>query len=70
MTAAELRSALARVGHSQRGFAAYTGVNERTVRRWIDGEQDVPKWVGVMLLLLERLQMPARRRNTKSPDTR
>jgi DNA-binding transcriptional regulator YiaG len=68
MTAAELRAALARVGHSQRGFAAYTGVNERTVRRWIDGEQDVPKWVGVMLTLLERLQVPARNyKSTKRP---
>jgi DNA-binding transcriptional regulator YiaG len=68
MTAAELRATLARVGHTPRGFAAYTGVNERTVRRWVDGEQDIPKWVAVMLILIERLKLPGRNyKSTKSP---
>lgn len=37
---------------SQRSFALITGANPRTVQRWADGTQDVPRWVGVMLVLL------------------
>jgi hypothetical protein len=36
-------------------FAAYTGVNERTVRRWLAGDLDIPNWVPVLLRLQERL---------------
>ncbi|HEY3848373.1 MAG TPA: hypothetical protein VGL95_14800 [Acetobacteraceae bacterium] len=49
MTPAEFREALAEVGFSQRGFATYTGSNERSVRRWALGEQDIPHWVPVLL---------------------
>ena len=54
MTAPDFRSAISRLGYTQRGFAAYVGANERTVRRWADGEQDIPRWVPVMLELMER----------------
>jgi DNA-binding transcriptional regulator YiaG len=54
MTSNEFRAALEAVGYSQRGFATYTGSNERTVRRWALGEQDIPPWVPVMLELMER----------------
>lgn len=53
MTAAEFNRRIAALGYSQRGFAAYVQANERTVRRWALGEQDIPPWVGVMLALLE-----------------
>jgi transcriptional regulator with XRE-family HTH domain len=54
MTADELREALAALGYSQRGFADFTGSNERTVRRWACGEQDIPPWVPVVIRLLQR----------------
>jgi hypothetical protein len=53
MTAAEFRTALDRLGQTQRGFAEFVGANERTVRRWATGEQDIPRWVAVMLGLME-----------------
>jgi len=56
MTAAEFRDHLAAQGCYQREFARYVGANERTVRRWAEGTQDIPKWVAVMLDLMERLQ--------------
>jgi DNA-binding transcriptional regulator YiaG len=49
VTPDEFRAALAALGFSQRGFAAYTGSNERSVRRWALGEQDIPPWVPVLL---------------------
>ena len=49
MTPEEFRAALAALGFSQRGFAAHTGSNERSVRRWALGEQDIPRWVPVLL---------------------
>ena len=49
MTAPDFRRRLAALGYSQRGFAAHVGANERTVRRWAEGEQDIPQWVTVML---------------------
>ena len=54
MTASDLGQRLAALGYSQRGFAAFIQANERTVRRWALGEQDIPPWVGVMLDLMER----------------
>jgi DNA-binding transcriptional regulator YiaG len=55
MTNQEFRADLKALGYSLRGFAAYVGANERTVRRWALGEQDIPAWVPVMLGLLQRL---------------
>ena len=54
MIATEFRLRIAALGYSQRGFASYVGANERTVRRWIEGEQDIPQWVSVMLDLMEK----------------
>jgi DNA-binding transcriptional regulator YiaG len=56
MTADAFRAALASLGHTQQGFAAYIGANERTVRRWACGEQDIPPWVSVMLDLMGRVR--------------
>ena len=55
MTAEEFRLRITALGHTQRGFADYVGANERTVRRWAEGEQDIPRWVSVMLDLMERV---------------
>lgn len=48
MTAPDFRAALERLELTQRGFARVCGCNERTVRRWALGEQDIPKWVELM----------------------
>lgn len=54
MTSSEFRQSLAALQMTQRGFATYTGSNERTVRRWALGEQDIPSWVPVMLNLMHK----------------
>ena len=56
VTAPDFRHRITALGYTQRGFAAYVGANERTVRRWAEGEQDIPQWVGVMLDLMEASQ--------------
>ena len=55
MTPTDFCRRIAALGYSQRGFAAYVGANERTVRRWALGEQDIPPWVDTMLDLMERI---------------
>ena len=52
MTNVEFRTALASVPMSQRGFAEFSGSNERSVRRWASGAREVPAWVPVMLGLM------------------
>lgn len=52
MTAHEFRAALARLGYTQRAFARFVQANERTIRRWAEGSQDIPGWVPVMLGLM------------------
>ena len=56
----DFRNDLKAAGMSLQGFARYTGANERTVRRWATGDQDIPPWVPVMLTLLAMLA-PAHR---------
>jgi DNA-binding transcriptional regulator YiaG len=67
MMAAEFRTALAALDYTQRGFAVYVGANERTVRRWADGEQDIHAWVPVMLDLMERQARVSEMRCTAEP---
>ncbi len=43
MTAAQLKRALAKAGLSQRGAAKRLEINERTMRRYVSGEQEVPR---------------------------
>jgi DNA-binding transcriptional regulator YiaG len=52
MTPTEFCAALARAGYSQRGFATHVGTNERTVRRWVSGDLDIPPWVPIILGLM------------------
>ena len=60
MTSTDFRRRIAALGYSQRGFASYVGANERTVRRWAEGEQDIPQWVSVMLDLMETVAKTVR----------
>jgi DNA-binding transcriptional regulator YiaG len=54
MPGEEFRKALQRHGMSQVGFARYTGVDQRTVRRWAAGEFEPPKMVHVIIELLDQ----------------
>ena len=45
MTAAQLKRALAKATLSQRGAAKLLEINERTMRRYISGEQPIPRVV-------------------------
>ena len=58
MTASELQAALDELGYSQRGFAHFARVDERTVRRWVAGDLAVPGWCEVMISLLYRVANP------------
>lgn len=42
MTPDEYREALTRLGLTQGGGARMLGVDERTSRRWANGERDIP----------------------------
>jgi DNA-binding transcriptional regulator YiaG len=48
----ELRKALDQMGLSQVRAACLFGVNDRTVRRWIKGDQPVPRLVEIVLWLM------------------
>lgn len=51
MTTEELDKALKTLRLSQRGAAALMGVNERTVRSWMQGRHPVPKYAALILRL-------------------
>lgn len=57
MTAMQYRSAIEKLGLSQRGAAAFLGVDERTSRRWALGEAQVPDSVSLLLKLMIRLKI-------------
>ena len=52
MTPATFRAALAALGYSQSGFAAFARVDARTVRKWAAGDRAIP---GPVVVLLEML---------------
>jgi transcriptional regulator with XRE-family HTH domain len=52
MTPAQLKRALAKAGLSQRGAAKRLEINERTMRRYISGEQPMPRVVEYALYWL------------------
>lgn len=56
ITPEAFRSALRDLGHTQRTFAAFARVNERSVRRWASGDQIMPGWAVVIIRLLDTLQ--------------
>ena len=65
MTPAQLRAALKRLGLSQRGFARLTGVNVRTVTRWLAGKRP-RRWVRLLLEAWIREGGPPGRRGNDS----
>lgn len=50
MTATQLKKVLAKAALSQRGAAKLLEINERTMRRYISGEQPVPRVVEYALM--------------------
>lgn len=56
MNPAELTGSLALLGLSQLGAARLFAVNGRTVRRWVAGEQEIPKAVAIALRLMIKHQ--------------
>lgn len=52
MTANQFRTAIDKLGLSQRGAGSLMGVDERTSRRWALGERTVPPCVAIVLRLL------------------
>lgn len=60
MTGPELRAALDELGLTQAEFAAFTGLHEQTVSKYVRGALDVPLIVQrVAELLRERATQPA-----------
>lgn len=58
MTPADLKTARQSLGLSQAEFARAVSVaSDRTVRKWEDGERDIPGPVAVLMALAE--QIPA-----------
>lgn len=52
MSPQTFRASLDAMGLSHRGFADTIRVEDRTVRRWLDGSRAIPAWVPVMIRLL------------------
>jgi DNA-binding transcriptional regulator YiaG len=52
MTATQFRAALDRLGMTQQSFAAYAGVNDRTVRRYVLGETAIPGPIESLIMTL------------------
>lgn len=52
MTAAQLQRLLDKAGLSQRGAAKALDINERTMRRYVAGDQPVPRVVEYAVLWL------------------
>lgn len=50
MTALQLKKVLAKAALSQRGAAKLLEINERTMRRYISGEQPIPRVVEYALM--------------------
>ena len=59
MTSDEYRAALYRLGLTQAAAAALLRVDERTSRRWANGERSIPGPAELALALLERFGLPA-----------
>jgi DNA-binding transcriptional regulator YiaG len=52
MTPDQYRTAIAKLGLSQRGAALFLGVNERTSRSWASGQSRIPVAVAKLLNVL------------------
>jgi plasmid maintenance system antidote protein VapI len=52
LTGGQLQKLLDRAGLSQRGAAKALGINERTMRKYVAGDAEVPKVVELAVLYL------------------
>lgn len=57
MTANQYREAIKRLSLSQRGAAAFLGVDERTSRRWAADDAEIPESAAKLLRLMIRLKL-------------
>jgi hypothetical protein len=57
MTPTQYRTAIAKLGLSQRGAAAFLKIGERTSRRWALGESPIPEGYAMLLRLMVRLNL-------------
>jgi hypothetical protein len=57
MTPTQYRTAIAKLGLSQRGAAAFLKIDERTSRRWALGESPIPEGYAMLLRLMVRLNL-------------
>ncbi|MGB7335664.1 MAG: hypothetical protein WBD01_07735 [Salaquimonas sp.] len=53
MTAQEFRIALNGLDMPYMEFCRLTGANERTVKKWLENEQDIPPWASLALHLFK-----------------
>lgn len=60
MSPNQYRTAIEKLGLSQRAAGAFLGVDERTSRRWAGGEAEIPEAVGKLLRLMVRLELQPR----------
>lgn len=57
MTPKQYADAIERLSLSQRGAAAFLGIDERQSRRWIAGDARIPESVAKLLRLMIRLKI-------------
>ena len=57
MTPAQYKAAIKALGLSQRAAGKFLGVDERTSRRWIAGDAQVPESAAKLLRLMIRLKL-------------
>ena len=57
MTPKQYAEAIERVGLSQRAAGKFLGVDERTSRKWVAGDNRVPESVAMLLRLMIRLKL-------------
>lgn len=55
MTPDDFRRRVKARGYKLRTFAAHVGYSERQVGRWARGDDEIPRWVWVILDLMERV---------------
>lgn len=57
MTPQQYQAAIDRLGLSQRASAAFLGINERQVRKWLAGEARIPHATARLLRLMVKLEI-------------
>lgn len=60
ITGREFSHLLALAGYSLRQFCRMSGADERRAQRWLDGHEDIPMWVGSLLVAIQEPASAAR----------